>query len=96
MSTTDTHGSVQMTNENKVLSLVPKDTKNNKKEQILEMLQDTIQRVESDEIDFEKLLLVHLNDKNDGYELLIQACNMRSSELITLFEVCKAEALARM
>tara|TARA_A100001011_G_scaffold360772_1_gene408331 strand:- start:576 stop:866 length:291 start_codon:yes stop_codon:yes gene_type:complete len=96
MSTTDTHGSVQMPNENKVLSLVPKDTKNNKKEQILEMLQDTIERVESDEIDFEKLLLVHLNDKNDGYELLIQACNMRSSELITLFEVCKAEALARM
>ena len=96
MSTIDTHGSVQMPNENKVLSLVPKDTKNNKKEQILEMLQDTIERVESDEIDFEKLLLVHLNDKNDGYELLIQACNMRSSELITLFEVCKAEALARM
>ena len=96
MLTTNSHGSDPMSNEKKVLSIVPNNVKEDKKQQILEMLNDTIDRVKKDEIDFEKLLLVHLNDKNDGYELLIQACNMRSSELITLFEVCKAEALARM
>lgn len=46
--------------------------------------------------EFPKMLVVLLNDRDDGYAVDVHAANMRCSEMLALLEVARISILAEM
>lgn len=63
---------------------------------VKEMLLDIVADIDAGMLSPNKAFLIMVRDEDGGYDLNWGACNARSSEMIAMCEVAKAELLAAM